>query len=195
MSKDDAAKPGARFGGLPVLAGLALLGLAGCVPPPYAGGPYPPDQVTYIDGQPVVVDDGAQLPVIFDPGYGGWGYYDRGHHWRPMRGDFQPRPGYRGPGGGPGFGGPGFGGPVPGGGGYGGPRPGDEGRGFGGPRPGYAGPGYGGPRPGYAPPQGGGGRPVFGGPPQGGSRPGPAPAPRPEPRQQQKNCPFGKYPC
>jgi hypothetical protein len=39
--------------------------------------------MTYVDGYPVELIDGAQVSLAFDPALGGWGYYDRGRRWRP----------------------------------------------------------------------------------------------------------------
>ncbi len=87
-------------------AGLALSGCVavppGAAPPgyypapvaaapayPYQAGPAPgqpyvgPDGMTYVDGYPVELIDGAQVSLAFDPALGGWGYYDRGRRWRP----------------------------------------------------------------------------------------------------------------
>lgn len=89
-------------------------------PPPgpaYVG----PDGLTYEGGYPVGVIEGEQVPLVFDPGLGGWGYYDRLHHWRgappemrerlerfhpggrglPPSGEFHRGPGRPEPGGGP----------------------------------------------------------------------------------------------
>lgn len=37
--------------------------------------------VTWANGQPYVVEDGAEVAVVFEANYG-WGYWDRFHHWR-----------------------------------------------------------------------------------------------------------------
>jgi hypothetical protein len=40
-----------------------------------------PDGLTYVNGEPVTMLDGEPLPIFYDPGLGGWGYFDQGHHF------------------------------------------------------------------------------------------------------------------
>jgi len=58
-------------------------------PPGYPPPGYPPsgeayvgpDGLTYVDGYPVTQYEGVPAPFIFLPEFGGWGFYDREHHW------------------------------------------------------------------------------------------------------------------
>jgi hypothetical protein len=51
-----------------------------------------PDGLTYADGQPVtMLDGGDPAPVFYDPGLGGWGYYDHAHHFHGAPPDMRDR--------------------------------------------------------------------------------------------------------
>ncbi len=40
-----------------------------------------PDGLTYVNGEPVTMLDGDPAPIFYDAGLGGWGYFDRVHHF------------------------------------------------------------------------------------------------------------------
>lgn len=66
-------------------------------PPPYDPYAAPPGQyigpdgLTYLDGAPYAVFGGEQVAVIYDPGFGGWGYFDRERHFHGAPPEFRER--------------------------------------------------------------------------------------------------------
>ena len=69
-------------------------------PPPNPGQSYiGPDGLTYSNGYPVTEYDGAEVPYVFLPDLGGWGYYDNGHRWHGAPPDIRQRLDHDHPGG------------------------------------------------------------------------------------------------
>jgi hypothetical protein len=49
------------------------------------------DGLTYVGETPVTMLDGTQVPVVYDSGAGGWGYYDRFRHFHGVPRDLRDR--------------------------------------------------------------------------------------------------------